>query len=438
MNACRRFALLLLALTFLFAPRAICADQPAGNSPAQKIKATRIEKLKNYSLSEDWAAETLTGNWNGARDRLDRGGFEITLNSISDFQGNPAGGQRQVVGFFQRNTLKMSLDMERLVGWEAAEIYWSGVWQYGDQISQNDIPNFMNISSVAGFNNPMINQYGLKQGFGDGVGELLIGKIAMQDEFALMDYYNYFVNNTFGNPQIIGNLNAPFTPNGQPGARLRLNLPGDFYLMTGAYSGTPNVFDRDPNGLEFMFNQLVTGYELGYKIDEDNPQGKLPRHYKIGAIYNFGDYTPYLSTQSGTGNYLVYAMMSQYVWRQPDPRHFRGLAVAAAILHAPGDRNQAEWQGQLNLLYKGLIPCRPDDFTGIGFAVAEFSSDYSRSSVATGGPAASREILLEFTHKIRVWHGFHLQPDIQYIITPNGNSAVDNALVLGLRGILDF
>lgn len=436
----RHILFILPLLAFISVPPSVvCAEKSnLSESPTQKIKATRIEIYENYSLSQNWEKETLTGNWEGLRDELDRDGFELTLNSTSDFQGNPSGGRQQVVGFFQRNTLKMTLDMDKLVGWDEAQLYWSGVWQYGDLISQNNIPNFMNVSSVAGFNGVMINQYGLKQGFGDGRVELLIGKIAMQDEFALMDYYSYFVNNTFGNPQIIGGLNASFTPNGQPGARLKINLPENIYFMTGAYSGTPNIFDNDPNGLAFSFNQLVTGWELGYKIDEDNKEGKLPRHYKLGAIYNFSEYTPYTSTTQESGNYLVYAMMSQYVWQQPDPKNFRGLGVALALLHAPEDRNQADWQGQLNLLYKGLIPCRPDDYTGIGFAVANFSADYSRAQVLAGGRPASHEIVLELTHQILIWNGFRLQPDIQYIMIPNGDRTTGNALVLGLRGILDF
>ncbi|MDX2226212.1 MAG: carbohydrate porin [Verrucomicrobiae bacterium] len=427
---------------FLILCLALCLPATAHETPEKTLRAglTHVESQNPPHPATDWDATTLSGNWDGERDRLEAHGFTWTLNSTSDFQPNVVGGRRQVPAFFQRNTMTLTFDFDKTTPWKGASIYLSGVYQFGTLTSQNDIGNFMGVSSIAGFNGPMLNQYGLIQSFLDEKVELKLGKIAMQDEFALMDYHYFFVNNTFGNPQIIGGLAAPFTPNGQQGVRLRVELPEHLYFMTGAYNGKRNVFATDPNGINPSFNgDTVLGWEFGYQEADAAGSAISKMHYKAGAIYNFGDFNPYLGTTQVSGNHLIYAMMSQQVWRtSPDSEKFRGLAVAASVLTAPDQINQVEWMGELNLLYFGLFPDRPEDSTGIGFATAAFGNDFSRAQQTAGGLAATDETVLELNHMFVLSPGLRLQPSLQTIFQPAGAASRHDVLVLGLRGILDF
>ena len=51
-----------------------------------------------------------------------------------------------------------------------------------------------------------------------------------------------------------------------------------------------------------------------------------------------------------------------------------------------------------------------------------------------GAPAAKRtETAIELTYRVQAKDWLTLQPDLQYVIHPNGDHAIGNALVIGLR-----
>jgi porin len=45
---------------------------------------------------------------------------------------------------------------------------------------------------------------------------------------------------------------------------------------------------------------------------------------------------------------------------------------------------------------------------------------------------------LEWTYGCTVKPGFLVQPDLQYLINPGGNSALPNALAVGINVVLNF
>ena len=48
------------------------------------------------------------------------------------------------------------------------------------------------------------------------------------------------------------------------------------------------------------------------------------------------------------------------------------------------------------------------------------------------------EAVLELTYRAQITPWFALQPDVQWIIHPGGSTAIDNALVIGLRAAVSF
>ena len=49
------------------------------------------------------------------------------------------------------------------------------------------------------------------------------------------------------------------------------------------------------------------------------------------------------------------------------------------------------------------------------------------------GTALTGETTLELTYSLIVRDNLSLQPDLQYVLSPGGNSSVPNVLVAGLR-----
>ena len=61
-------------------------------------------------------------------------------------------------------------------------------------------------------------------------------------------------------------------------------------------------------------------------------------------------------------------------------------------------------------------------------AIAWCGGDFRAATGAEG-----HETAIELTYRARITDGLEVQPDIQYIVNPGTDPALDNALVFGIR-----
>lgn len=83
------------------------------------------------------------------------------------------------------------------------------------------------------------------------------------------------------------------------------------------------------------------------------------------------------------------------------------------------------------VLRRSLSGGSSDEF-GLSVASAGFSRRY-RSLPEIAGHTTPRETAVEFTYRTPEWHGFAVQPDVQWIHRPSGDDHIHDAFVLGLR-----
>jgi high affinity Mn2+ porin len=76
---------------------------------------------------------------------------------------------------------------------------------------------------------------------------------------------------------------------------------------------------------------------------------------------------------------------------------------------------------------------------GAGFIVSNFSHDFSEQSVDTGGADLSgSEKTLELSYKTQVNRRLILQPNVQFVLDPLGDSSRRTLVLLGLRTVVTF
>jgi carbohydrate-selective porin OprB len=80
----------------------------------------------------------------------------------------------------------------------------------------------------------------------------------------------------------------------------------------------------------------------------------------------------------------------------------------------------------------GLLPDR-DDSIGFAIAYARNGRGYDDAMHDAGVPVTSGEQVYELTWRVPVGEHVVLQPDVQYVVDPDSNPAIDDALVLILR-----
>ena len=117
---------------------------------------------------------------------------------------------------------------------------------------------------------------------------------------------------------------------------------------------------------------------------------------------------------------------------------------------SPDDRNLISFEGDAGLSYKGLIPARADETSGIAFGMARIGmnargldQDFRFFSGNPSYPVRDYEAVLEVTYRAQVTPWMTQQPDVQYVFHPDGH--VQNAdgsirrdtLVIGLHSVLN-
>src|SRR5262249_2699076 len=377
-------------------------------------------------------------------------------------------------------TMTLNLDLEKLVHWPGATIYGEGYQINGRGLSRSAIGNLLTVTNIEALPGARLNDLWFQQELFDRQLSLRIGQIAIDDpdEFYYSQYSTNFINSTFGCPDLLTTdlpSGGPCYPFAVPGVRLRVAPVTGLTFSTALFNGNPappgpgDPQGRNSGGTNFLIGQggaLVlseVAYSFDIKPDLPNP----PSDLKLGGWYHTADFPDLRRDTLGLsladpgstgiaaphrGDFGLYTVLDKLLWQPPDAAN-RGLSGFLRIGGAPGDRNLISLEVDAGLTYKGLLPGRELDLTGIaasygriGSAARGAASDAVLFGVAQ--PARDYETVLEATYLWNVAAWWVLQPDLQLIFHPGGHippplpasqgQPIPNALVLGLRSTITF
>lgn len=441
-TACRRAeccaasinkAALALLIVFVaavptFAGTATSREQPAKKSPPEEMLR------KPYYL---------TGDWWGARPSLEERGITFDIFETFDFYGNVSGGDHRALEYFTRTRFTMDVDLEKLVGWKGAEFYVTAVYQDGEDFAKTKINVYTNPSSIEGEQTTRLAEIWLQQKLFNDKMAIKVGKLDGAGEFGLQelastfmnDEFNYVTNQTFS-------AGIPFDPAGKPGVVVSLkpfegDIASGLYAKAGIFAGNDNnAYLKDEYGLSFAVRPpAVMAGEIGWRTPESS--GLLPGVYKVGFHYNFGD-TLHFDNTVARGNYLFYGNFSQTL-HYLDPEKTRHCDAGFTIGGTPEDRNRNHFQATAILRVVGPFASRPKDEAGIGFTISSFSDDFAVARISNGKPNYNgTEKAIEVSYKAQIGRWLVLQPDVQFVFDPLGDSSRDTVVLLGMRTVVIF
>jgi porin len=131
------------------------------------------------------------------------------------------------------------------------------------------------------------------------------------------------------------------------------------------------------------------------------------------------------------GNGGVYGLVEgRLMGRSGDAR---GLSGWLRLGLANGDVNLVSSYLGAGLVYTGLIGGREKDQIGLAVARAGLGSRARQAGLGAGRDIGDAETDIEATYRFVATDWLSLQPDIQYVIRPNGDRGIPDALVVGLR-----
>jgi len=406
---------------------------------ALPTSAARAEETAPADDAERFR-DLVTGDWNGLRVDLARRGVEFGLLATNDAIAVVDGGLEQANFFPGLVEPSVGLDLERLLGWQDTLIFVRGFGMYGGD--PNEAAGALDSPSNIGNAVQTFRFYEawIERRFLDDSLNLRAGLYATDSEFDAKGASAVFINSGFGTGVDLSQtgVNGPcIYPTGCLGARLRYAPTPAHYVQVAivdAVAGDPD----DPYGTHVEIGNgegvLVLG-EAGY--ERSAPESRFLRA-ALGCWYYSSEFDDLLQVDAD-GNPKrsrarpgLYGFVEGELMRET-PGGAQRLSGFLRGGIADPDVNAVEFFVAGGLTYTGPLPGRDRDVAGFGVLVPINGDEFVRAGQRAGTPVDRAEVALEWTYWMPVTAGFSLQFDVQYIVDPGTDPAVDNAVVLGLR-----
>lgn len=389
---------------------------------------------------DDWlTGDYATGDWFGVRSQLEDAGvtFEgaYTTDLMAVRNGNAGSGDGWA--YAGRIDFGVDLDFEKLANIPGLNIYASGAWSSGSNLSEQQVGNLFAVQQVYTGREIRLSQLYAQQRLFDDMLTFKIGRLTTEADFLASDIYtNYVSGGINGVPANVPGGNFGFTtaPFAQWGIVGAIEPIDDLRFAIGVYNADERTIDDRRNGTRFTLDPEDGVFAIGevsYAWDqaeepedggEPKPAEGLPGMAKLGIFGESGDREDLKNGRDKDGNAGFYLSLEQMAYREPETLD-QGLTPWAVATFLPRQSiNELPVFFGAGLAYKGLIPTRDDDRTAIGFFYGAISGDID--------PGGSEKVL-EINHTFQLTPWFYVRPDMQLVFDPAGVNSADTAIVFG-------
>jgi porin len=391
----------------------------------------------NAEEAPGWNAETLSGDWEGARSRFYNKGITVELTHKSDVLTNTSGGIKRGSVWLANTEAAINMDMGKLVGWDATTAFVQYHVQHANQskdFNGSYVGSFAGVDNIeTGTSTGQFFQAWLQKNSADDSLSVLAGLYAIDSEFYVTDTSGLFLQPPYGMSAEMaqtGQNGPPVFPMGALAVRAKYALSG-FYMqgaLTDGVPGSPN----NSQGTQIRLGKgdgTLTVVEFGYtpQVDEGNYSKTAIGLWRYSARANdlvdvdvFGN--PLHRPDQG------FYFLAERTLRAEQDDHAQGLSGFVRFGAANKNVYQADWSGSLGLLYHGLFDGRDDDTAGIAVATSHASSKYRQLNASD-----SSETVVEITYRAQLQPWLAVQPVVQRIFNPNMDVVLQDASVAGMR-----
>ena len=389
-----------------------------------------------------WKRDTLTGDWLGLRSSLEERGVAFGFDYTFDVLGVVAGGASRKVATLGDWDLTLTVDAERLIGWQGASFFVYGLGTGGRNPSKY-AGAAQAVDNIEAPDTWKLYEAWYQQQVLDGRLSLLLGLYDLNSEFDVIETASLFLQSSHG----IGvdysqsGLNGPsIFPTTSTAARLRFNPTEETYALFAVLDGVAGD-PNDSHGTQIIWrgsDGVLLASEAGWIQGSLDGAGE-DRYVKLafGGWYytaNFdriddvnADGDP---VRSG-GNFGLYGIAEAMLWHEED--RAQGLSGWLRVGGANQHLNPFALYVGAGVVYTGPIPGRDFDQAGFAIANAIAGDDLKDAASAAGAAVDGAEVAFELTYKAQLTGWLYVQPDLQYVINPGLSPDLDAALVLGMR-----
>lgn len=372
-------------------------------------------------------------------------GVTPSLSYEATFQGNATGGVSKTTAYAHIIEFGVNLDLNKIAEIQGASIIITGAHAAGRNLSGPQyINNTFTVSEAFVGQGVYLYQLYWQQQFAEDNLTIQIGRLNGSG-FATLPAFALQVNGGInGNPtSLFLNSNFQSIPNAVWGGQFSITpQKEDYYVSAGLFQATP--YAGNQHGTDFSYrssDRILLMGEVGW-TPTFNEGGKDGEGYS--GTYLAGFYYSNLPQArfDGNGNITstagLYLMGQQTVWRSK-VNSARMIDVWGGFTYSPqGQVAQMEWMGFGGIVWKGAVDGREQDQLLATMLVGTFSSAYADSVSTPLTDSPTYEMVLELSYVFNLNEYAFIQPDVQYVIRPNGVSDVRDALVFGVQFGFNF
>ena len=420
---------LVSAALFTFAPHGYCQD------------------AQGETLSGPDSHETgqgphghLFGDWDGERSRLLERGVRFDFQYISDSLWNLKSDQPQRFASWNRFRWTIDIDLGALTGQRGLYFHATALWQAGGNLGRY-LGLLTGPSGLVSANTCRLDSWWLEKRWLNERVVARVGQFAEQDFYGADHYAASYIFEPMG--YALGNLFTDFEtfdPPSTSAIEVRVAPLDHLYIKSMVAASVREPFSISPTGLVPQFRGVpVSVYEIGFTPGQkasairafDNVQSRKGYSglYQFGASYNPTTFAT-ATGQKRSGNYLLYWMASQALWRV-EPKGGKGLDATFGYDWSPADINRNNTLLAAGLRFNEPLPANIHNTMSLGYVRNSLSPEFLPS-----GQAPWRvENGIEFNTLLDPLPML-VQPVIQYYVNVSGRT--QRALVFGFRTKVEF
>ncbi|RRJ94546.1 carbohydrate porin [Opitutaceae bacterium TAV4] len=276
------------------------------------------------------------------------------------------------------------------------------------------------------------------QSWNNGEYAVKIGQIAADDDFMGSDYSSLFLNGSFGTMPAATGATPRFGtdtvayngyPVAAPGVWFKWTPNEKYSWQNAIYLGGPGDDIHSNHGFDWK-SLSSTGFLWMTEGAVNFDLAGKPSTFKLGGTLHTKDFENYDTGNTESTVYSLYFVHDFAISMNADKVGLGGFWRAS--ITPQEDVATAFIYMDAGINWFAPFASRPDDVAGAALSWTKLGGAYKDSVNAENG----NEFTLELTYKAQLTSYWTLQADVQYVINPVEND--DNAIVLGLRTVLNF
>lgn len=384
----------------------------------------------------------LFGDWGAERTRLLKRGVKFDFQYVSDSLANLHSEQPERFASWNRFRGTMNIDFGALADVHDFYFHITGLWQGGGNLGAY-LGLLTSPSGMSSANTFRLDSWWLEKRWFHERLVVRAGQFAGQDFYGAQQYAASFIFEPMG--YALGNLFTDFEsfdPPSTPAFEVRAMPLSHFYIKSMVEAEDRTPFAHNPTGFVPQFRGVpVSVSEIGFTpgknatsvraFDDVESRKGYSGLYQFGASYNPGKFTSPTDPTPRSGNYLLYWMVSQALWRV-DPKGGKGLDGTFAYDWSPPSINRNNTMLTAGLRFNEPLSAPFHNTMSLGYVRNSLSSQF----LPAGAPPWRTEQGLEFNALLDVLPMLLLQPVVQYYANASGGPQHD--VVFGFRTKIEF